>query len=223
MNKYAEWIEDMLGAIKESQDPTAICMIESCGKGCAARKNANTAMAELKSAASDCKTRADYVSFLNGIMPAPVSVTEAEDGIIFHLGKSACTCPMASEISQNSDMLKRIAVATSDSVYNMIKVRKNMDFGAETLIMVSSTPAVLPGIEYANAACVLENMVLAATDQKIDSILWSAATAVVKQDKELKKQLGIPDKFNPVLCASFGYAAGYEPPKEHTISTNRIQ
>ena len=52
MNKYAEWIEDMLGAIKESQDPTAICMIESCGKGCAARKNANTAMAELKSAAS---------------------------------------------------------------------------------------------------------------------------------------------------------------------------
>lgn len=126
-------------------------------------------------------------------------------------------------IIQNEAILKRLAATTSDSVYKMIKVRKNMDFGAKTLIMISSTPAILPGIEYANAACVLENMVLAATDQKIDSILWAAATAVVKQDREWKALLGIPDEFTPVLCASFGYAAVYEPPKEHTISINRIK
>ena len=51
----------------------------------------------------------------------------------------------------------------------------------------------MPGIEYANAACVLENMVLAATDQKIDSILWDGAVA-----------------------------AESEMPKEHTISVNRV-
>ena len=39
MSNYAEWIDDMLGAAKEVQNPTAIHMIECCGKGCAARKN----------------------------------------------------------------------------------------------------------------------------------------------------------------------------------------
>lgn len=105
MSNYAEWIDDMLGAAKEVQNPTAIHMIECCGKGCAARKNADTAMAQLKSAASNCKTLADYVSFLSGVMPASVTVTETEDGIIFRLGKSSCTCPLATEISQNADML----------------------------------------------------------------------------------------------------------------------
>lgn len=126
-------------------------------------------------------------------------------------------------VIQNEAILKRIAIATSDSVYQMINVRKNMDFGAKTLIMVSSTPARVPGIEYANAACVLENMILAATDQNVDSILWAAATAVVKQDQELKKILEIPEGFSPVLCASFGYATTYEAPKEHTISVNVVR
>lgn len=94
-------------------------------------------------------------------------------------------------IIQNEDILKRLAAATSDSVYKMRKVRKNMDFGARTLIMLSSKPTMLPGIEYANAACVLENMVLAATDQKIDSILWAAATVVVKQDIYLEYRMNL--------------------------------
>lgn len=103
MSKCAEWINDILGAAKESQNPTAIRMIECCGKGCADRKNAENGMLRLKAAASKCKTRADYAAFLNEAMP--VTITEAQDGIIMHLGKSKCSCPMASEISQNSDML----------------------------------------------------------------------------------------------------------------------
>lgn len=126
-------------------------------------------------------------------------------------------------IIQNETILERIAAETSDLVYNMMNVRKNMDFGAGTFIIVSSAPAILSGIEYANAACVLENMVLAATDQKVDSVLWGAAAAVVKENQELRQLLEIPDGFTPVLCASFGYAAAYEPPKEHTIAVNRIQ
>lgn len=39
MGKTAEWIEDLLGASKETKDPQAIKMIECCGKGCALRKN----------------------------------------------------------------------------------------------------------------------------------------------------------------------------------------
>lgn len=97
-----------------------------------------------------------------------------------------------------------------------------MDFGAKILIIVSSISAALPGIEYANAACILENMVLAAIDQKVDSIIWGGAAAAISQNASLKKTLEIPNEFNPLLCASFGYAAEFEPPKKHTISINKV-
>lgn len=125
-------------------------------------------------------------------------------------------------IIQNTELLKRIINATSDMVYKILNVRKNMDFGAKTLIIISSTPAVMPGIEYANAACILENMVLTATDQSVDSIIWGGAAAAIKEDEALKKSLGIPDGFTPILCASFGYAINDEIQKEHTIAWNRI-
>lgn len=103
MSKCAEWIEDMLGAVKEKQDPAAIRLIECCGEGCAKRKNAEEGILQLKAAASKCKTRSDYAAFLNSVMP--VTVTEAEDGIVMHLGKTECSCPMAGEIARNADML----------------------------------------------------------------------------------------------------------------------
>lgn len=126
-------------------------------------------------------------------------------------------------VVQNPEALKQIADAAAEVVYRAIQIRKNMDFGAPTLILVSSTPAMMPGIEYANAACVLENMVLAAADQGVDSILWGGAAAAVKQSAVLKELLHIPAGYEPVLCASFGYAKESEPPKEHTISVNRIK
>lgn len=125
-------------------------------------------------------------------------------------------------IVQTPEKLKRIAQGTSDVVYQAIHVRKNMDFGAPTLILISTTPAMMPGIEYANAACVLENMVLAATDQKIDSIIWGGAAVAVRQSDELKRLLNIPNGYEPVLCASFGYAKEYEAPKEHFITMNKV-
>lgn len=95
-------------------------------------------------------------------------------------------------VVQDSEILGQIADAASDTVYRMMNIRKDMDFGAGTLIIVSSVPAVMPGIEYANAACVLENMVLAATDQKIDSTLWDGAVAAVKRLRSLKCRRSIP-------------------------------
>ena len=123
-------------------------------------------------------------------------------------------------VVQDKEILKRIAEAASDVVYQTIHIRKNVDFGAPTLILVSSIPTIMPGLEYANAACVLENMVLAATDQEIDSIIWGGAAVAVEKSVELKELLKIPAGYKTLLCASFGYAKEYEEPKEHTISTN---
>ena len=103
MSKTAEWIEDLLGAAKESNDLQAIKMIESCGKGCAFRKDAPASMEKLRQSASNCKTRSDYAEFLNELMP--VQIDEDEDGIVMHLGKTECSCPVAKELTKNADML----------------------------------------------------------------------------------------------------------------------
>lgn len=103
MSKYTEWIEDVLDAAKQTQSPEAVKIIENCGKGCAVRQNAEEGILKLREMALNCKTRADYVAFLNGVMP--IHITEAEDGIVMHLGKEKCSCPMISELSSNTDML----------------------------------------------------------------------------------------------------------------------
>jgi nitroreductase len=124
-------------------------------------------------------------------------------------------------VVQNEETLKRIFNATSDLVFRFLKVRKNMDFGAGTLVLVSSRPAMMPGMEYANAAAVVENMVLAATDMGFGNLFWAGAAAAVAQDEELRQSLGIPEGFKPLLCASFGDAANEENAKKHAISVNR--
>ena len=103
MTKTAEWIEDLLGAAKEANHPQAIEMVACCGKGCAMRKNAPANMEQLRQAAAHCKTRADYAAFLNDLMP--VRIEEAQDGIVMHLGKTECSCPIAKELTKNTDML----------------------------------------------------------------------------------------------------------------------
>ena len=157
----------------------------------------------------------------------PVPIPEEALNIIVQAGFKA---PVASgkydslhvTVVQSPNALKQIADAASDVVYQTIHIRKSMDFGAPALIIISSSPAMMPGIEYANAACVLENMVLAATDQQIDSVIWGGAAVAVQKSTELKKLLHIPAGYEPVLCASFGYAKEEASPKEHTISVNFV-
>jgi nitroreductase len=47
--------------------------------------------------------------------------------------------------------------------------------------LVSSVTSAMPGMDYANAGIILENMVLAATDLGIDSCIMGAPTAVISQ------------------------------------------
>lgn len=155
---------------------------------------------------------------------------QISDAVLENIINAGFKAPVASSkydslhitVIQNTEIIKKIVVSAANMASKAINKKIDWDFGAPTLIIVSSTPATMPGIEFANAACVLENMVLAGIDQKVDSIIWGGPTIIIKEDAELKKSLGIPDEFNPVLCASFGYAADYEEPKEHTISVNRI-
>lgn len=125
-------------------------------------------------------------------------------------------------VIQDWDILNAISDAVTDMVEKLLGKRMDKNFGAPTMIIVSTKPGMMPGIEYANAACVLENMLIAATSIGIDNIIWGGGSAVVAQSEELMQKLNIPEGFKPALCASFGYAANEEPAKIHTISVNRV-
>ena len=74
----------------------------------------------------------------------------------------------------------------------------------------------------ANVGIVVENMVLAATDLGIDSVILGGAPVAVAQDPELMKDLQIPEGYTPLLGVVFGYGAEDTPVKEHTIEINRV-
>ena len=80
-------------------------------------------------------------------------------------------------------------------------------YGAPTLVVLASKESILPNIEFTNAGCVLQNMLIAATDLGIDSIyLWMPMYGI-NEDPELIGRLGFPEGFSCVGAVALGYAA----------------
>lgn len=126
-------------------------------------------------------------------------------------------------VLQNVDVINRINEATSEMFFKRIGVKKNADFGARTLLFVSTTTEGLPiEMVYANVGIVVENMVLAATDLGIDTVILGGAPRIIVEDETLMRDLGIPEGFKPVLGICLGYATAEEPPKTHSITVNRV-
>ena len=125
-------------------------------------------------------------------------------------------------VIQDAAILNEISEAVNEMIFKMLGKRMNKNFGAPTMIVVSSKQGRVPGIEMANTGTVLENMVLAATDMGIDSIIWGGASAVIAQSVELRTRLQIPEGYNPTLVASFGYAENKQEARQHSITVNRI-
>lgn len=144
--------------------------------------------------------------------------------------KAGCAAPVAMArydslhitVVQSQDLLDRINIATAEAISKALGVRENTDFGAKTLIFISSTPIHRAGTEHANVGIVMENMVLAATDLGIDSVILGAAPAAVAQDPQLMKDLKIPEGYKPLLGVFLGYGAENAPVKEHTIAISRV-
>ena len=152
---------------------------------------------------------------------------EAVEAII----KAACAAPIAMAkydslhitVIQNQNIIDRINDITAEMFAKKTGIKKSTDTGAKTMILVSSAHTILPPeMEYANVGIVVENMVLAATDMGIDSVIIGGAPAIISQNDDIIKELGIPDGFKPILGAMFGYAVTEEPAKSHTINVNII-
>jgi nitroreductase len=125
-------------------------------------------------------------------------------------------------VIRNKNVLKKISASA------MRQFNSNTDpiYDVPTLIVISSSD--IPessGIKYANASCVAENMLLAATDSAIGSVyLWGAPIAI-KSDKDLMQDLNIPADFEPIAAVGLGYPTesnSQEKELKITISMNKI-
>ena len=80
-------------------------------------------------------------------------------------------------------------------------------YGAPTLVVLASKESILKNIEFTNAGCVIQNMMVAAADLGIDSIyLWMSMYGI-NNDPELVKRLGFPEGFTCVGTVALGYEA----------------
>lgn len=144
--------------------------------------------------------------------------------------KAGCAAPIGMArydtlhitVVQSDAMLTRIFNEAEEVLFKEIGIRKNMNFGAKTVIIVSSAPAYREGVEYAHAGFVIENMVIAATSLGIDSVVLGGPIAALSKNDSLKRDLEIPAGFEPLLAVAFGYGSDDAPVKEHVISVNRI-
>lgn len=144
--------------------------------------------------------------------------------------KAGCAAPIGMArydtlhitVIQNDEVLAKIFDEAEEEMFKQIGMRKNMNFGAKTMIVISSLPAYREGVEYAHAGFVIENMVIAATSLGIDSVVLGGPIAILAKSEELKNTIGIPEGFTPLLAVSFGYGVENAPAKSHTIEVNRV-
>lgn len=151
---------------------------------------------------------ADIQAILAAGMAAPVAMAQYE---ALHI-----------TVVQNKEMILKILDNMADVVFKQMGVRKDTYYGEQAMIIISSAPPLRPGMEFVNAGCIIENMVLAATDLGLASVVLAGAPSALALNEQLQKELGIPEGRKPLLAASFGYAQAEEPAKKHTISVNRI-
>ncbi|HOB64546.1 MAG: nitroreductase [Clostridiales bacterium] len=99
-------------------------------------------------------------------------------------------------------------------------------YKAPTIILVSSRFEREDHIEYANVACVIENMTIAATALGLGSVyLWSVIR-VLKNNPGLLQKFNLPEGFVPVSVLALGYPATPFTPKDgprHEIEVNYIK
>lgn len=77
-------------------------------------------------------------------------------------------------------------------------------YNAPALIIVSSIALEDPCLAYANAACIIENMLLAATDMGLGSVYIYGAISALHQKPELIGELNLPDGFKPISAIAVG-------------------
>jgi len=122
--------------------------------------------------------------------------------------KAACAAPVGNgkydevhlTVLQNKDLMKKITACAAKSSGNP---DMKPFYDAPTVIIVSCLPG--RNLVYANAACLIENMAIAAADRGLGSVyLWGFIDSLCK-DTALLNELKLPKGFTPISAIALGH------------------
>ncbi|MDL2254648.1 nitroreductase family protein [Ruminococcaceae bacterium OttesenSCG-928-I18] len=102
---------------------------------------------------------------------------------------------------------------------------RDIFYGAPTVVLISSSGGELPELALANAGCIAENMMLAATDRNVQSVYVWGAVMALREEPGLKAECGLPEGFEPVASVALGYEKQLtrnQKNMEMTIEVNRV-
>ena len=152
----------------------------------------------------------------------PISI-EDMDTIV----KVGCAAPVG---HAGFDRLRIVVVQNREWIAKLreevrkINGSKEYDFvyGAQTLVIVASrTDEGKPNTSRADSANVINNMLMAATDIGIQSVFLYTPLFGLEANPDLLNDLNLPEGYNPVASAAFGYASNGEP--EGRLLEDRIE
>ena len=148
--------------------------------------------------------------------------TPVEDAQLEQILKAGCAAPVGKGLYDHLRLTviqdKGILRAISEGLRANMHVDFDPLYNAPALILISSQKMPFPNIEFADAGCILQNMMLEATEQGLGSVVIWGSSMVVNAVPELKKALRIPDEYTAVGGIAVGHAAQMVEPKELTLS-----
>ena len=135
--------------------------------------------------------------------------TPVEDAALGKIVTAALCAPVG---MRAYDSLCIRCVASKDALSEFLKMsRKEMRdetadpiHGAPALIVVAVREVT--NVAFANSACMIENMLLAATDLGLGSLYVCGIVNALRDKPEFRQLLQLPEGFAPVGAAAIGYS-----------------
>lgn len=154
----------------------------------------------------------------------PDQITEAELTTILQAANAAPVGMGKFEsikltVIQNKALLEKINEATATLFQ---RPDTHATYGAPTVILVSGAEMNGPmaAVPYCNAAGIIENMAIAATDLGLGSVYLMGIIPAISADPTLCTALNIPAGFVPCSAIALGYAT--EAPEERELTTAKL-
>lgn len=106
-------------------------------------------------------------------------------------------------VIQSKEVLSQIEAVAAKA---MPGLGEHPMYGAPTVILVSGKKgdATATALGYCNASCIIENILLDATELGLGSVYLFAVPAVMQAVPELSKAVGVPEDYMPLAMAAVG-------------------
>lgn len=140
----------------------------------------------------------------------PDQITKEQLQSILDAAYTAPTCMGKFEnvhliVVQDAAILKQLNAAFAAAVGNKDAMPT---YGAPTVIYVCNKTSDEEIIYGANASCIMENMLLSATNEGLASVYLFGISQAVLGNKEVEALLNVPEGFRTISAIAVGTAAG---------------